>query len=510
MMNRREFLLNIPPTLAALGRAVHPTRGISAIRNVPLSYEIDAEHRTGTIPENMMGLSYESAQLCSPDFFSPANRVLVNLFRTLSSKGVLRLGGHTDEFTYFKRDASTRPPPWSPKPTQPGKLVPITPEALQQLRRFLDSAGWTCIYGLNLGVATAEQVVQEALAVSQILGPKLEYLQIGNEPNNYIRNNLRPATWNEQAYVEQWSAFAREILMRVPDAKFGGPDMGAAQPWMQAFAKLTMGELGPHIVEITDHFYAEGPPTSPDATIHNMLFDTTIDSEIAVMVEEGRMARRPYRMTEANSCYSHGKPGVSDTLGSALWGGDLTLKLLSAGFSGINFHGGNAQELRKALGGHTPDDTLIGGKFLDFDYTPIDGTPTEGYTARPIFYGMLLASQMAGSDLIAGSFSSPQKNLTAYSFIANAGELVQVALFNKDEHSNEVLLHCNRSFSTASAMRLGAPSVESTSGVSLGGAFVSAGGHWEPRSGERLRRTQENGFKLFIPPTSAVLVQMNR
>ena len=51
-----------------------------------------------TVAADFMGLSYENLQLEDPAFFSPANRGLVEQFRNLSARGVLRLGGNTSEF----------------------------------------------------------------------------------------------------------------------------------------------------------------------------------------------------------------------------------------------------------------------------------------------------------------------------------------------------------------------------------------------------------------------------
>src|ERR1700730_4694788 len=47
------------------------------------------------------------------------------------------------------------------------------------------------------------------------------------------------------------------------------------------------------------------------------------------------------RMAESNSVYEGGKPGISDTLGAALWGVDVMFTLAEARWLGINFHGEN-------------------------------------------------------------------------------------------------------------------------------------------------------------------------
>jgi hypothetical protein len=511
-MNRRRFLYAAPSGLMLLNQARRAGWAFGQATAGPLSFEVHAEDRRGFIPESMMGLSYESTQLGEPDFFAPTNKNLVRLFHTLSRHGSLRLGGNTSEFTYFKTNQSTQAPPWSPAPTQPEALTPITPLALRNLRAFLDVTGWSCIYGLNLGTATPERIAEEAAAVTEILGPRLDYLQIGNEANNYIRYRLRPNTWNEKAFFEQWLTFARAVVARVPAARLGGPDMGADPIWIVPFAEQAAAALRSNLVAITDHFYAEGPPTSPESTMQTLLFGTKkIDKEIDATVAAGHATHLPYRMTEVNSCYSGGKPGVSNTLGAALWAGDLTLKLLEAGFCGINFHGGSARQIRASLGGTLPGDSLTKTEADDSYYTPIAGTATVGYTARPIFYGMLLASHMAGSTLVGGAFSEQQADVTGYAAMAPTGHELQIALFNKGANATEVRLRSGSvAYRQGEVLRLTGSGMTATADVSFGGAAVMADGHLPAGNPERLRRLEAGTFSIVLPPASAGLVRLSR
>ena len=61
-----------------------------------------------------------------------------------------------------------------------------------------------------------------------------------------------------------------------------------------------------------------------------------------------------YRMTEGNSCYRGGKPGMSDAFAASLWAADYMLELASLGCAGVNLHGGKSEFLTAGLGGHTP------------------------------------------------------------------------------------------------------------------------------------------------------------
>src|SRR5208337_2386792 len=120
-----------------------------------------------------------------PSFFSKANSGLVREFKALSSRGVLRLGGNTSEFEYWKPTAS------SAEPEHPGirevegepkaQYYAVTPEAVRNLAGFLKATGWTCLYGIGMGSNTPERAADEAEFVAKTLGPGLQYFQIGNE-----------------------------------------------------------------------------------------------------------------------------------------------------------------------------------------------------------------------------------------------------------------------------------------------------------------------------------------
>ncbi|MFC6644194.1 hypothetical protein ACFQBQ_01015 [Granulicella cerasi] len=496
-MDRRTFLVGVPATLALLrGNLLAETTKPASILTV------HPDDVIASMPHDFMGLSYESTQLGEPEFFSPQNTGLIRLFRTLSPSGNLRLGGNTSEFSYFKAAPSTPPPAYTPLPTQPATLTPITPQALRNLRGFLDATGWNCIYGLNLGTATPERVAEEAAEVAQILGTKLKYFQIGNEPNNYIRYKLRPTTWNASAYIDEWLPFAQAVLKRVPHSRVSGPDMGAEREWMELFAQRVPPILGDRLAEITDHFYAEGPPTSPASTIEALLHNKKILPEIAVMQSAGKLAHLPYRMTEVNSCYLGGKPGVSNTMASALWAGELTLRLLAAGFSGINFHGGSARQIKASLGGTLPGDDVAKASAADSYYTPIAGSQQEGFHARPIFYGMMLAAKMANGKLVRVS-GSDGDNLIAYASLGGSG--LRMALFNMTAAHHAVAIDASARYDEVVCQTLSAPAVDATTGIQFGAAEVDARGDFTAtQSAQKLR--EGRNFEYQLAPFSAVMI----
>src|SRR5215469_7425506 len=178
MLTRRKFL-------ATTACAISATRLRAQDRNkVRVALKIPKEATGPRMPIDFVGLSYEVQQLTDPSFFSAHNTGLIREFKALSSTGVLRLGGNTSEFAYWK------PTPGSPEPQHPhirevtgepkAQYYAVTAEAVRNLAVFLEATGWTCLYGIGMGTNTPERAANEGEFVAKTLGGNLQYFQIGN------------------------------------------------------------------------------------------------------------------------------------------------------------------------------------------------------------------------------------------------------------------------------------------------------------------------------------------
>ena len=77
------------------------------------------------------------------------------------------------------------------------------------------------------------------------MGERLEYFQIGNEPDLYqdANNGTRPPGWGFADYLREWTGYAEAIAARVPAARFGGPDVGASSDWVTRFGEEIPGKV---------------------------------------------------------------------------------------------------------------------------------------------------------------------------------------------------------------------------------------------------------------------------
>jgi hypothetical protein len=445
MLTRRRFLATAACTMAAA--RLH-SQGQSKVR-VALSIPKDA---TGPhMPIDFVGLSYEVQQLADPSFFSAQNSGLIREFKALSSTGVLRLGGNTSEFAYWK------PKPDSPEPEHPqvrevvgepkAHYYAVTVEAVRNLAEFLEATGWTCVYGVGMGTNTPARAAEEAVFVSETLGDRLQYFQVGNEVDLFDRHLRDPKTWSAKTYLQEWLALARAIAARVQAAKFGMPDVASKVSWLTEIAdEWSSPQAPPRVTTLTHHYYFGGPATNPEVNVPNLLKPATMQkvqntANIAAAAASKMGAR--VRMTEGNTCYRGGKPGVSDVFAAALWSADYSLLLASNDYSGVNLHGGTGKSVANSVGGALPGDSLLQAKGESPEqiaahphpfYTPI-GTFGSDYVLEPVAYGLKFAGLFSGGTLLKTDFSTRLQdtgvNATAYAAKLPGGQ-TSVIILNKD------------------------------------------------------------------------------
>ena len=503
-MNRREFIrLSAAASVAGLTLPCNPPSAfaeVSSSASVRLTLHLD---RLGNkIGDDFTGLSYESAQLGNPQFFSGDNAELAGFIQKLGRSGILRIGGNTSEFTHWagngakgedtaeskrlrERDKTNSiayalavGPDTGHKAPAP---VNITPLAIRNLRDFLDVCGWKLIYGLNMGTGTPDAAADEASYVMDAVGSKLIAFQLCNEPDLFYRNGIRKENYDFKQFATEWKRFYDTIRERVPNAHFAGPDTAYNNEWLVPFAKQFKSEAA----FLSQHYYAEGPPTDPSMTIERLLKpNPKLQAEFEGMKQTVHESGLPFRLAETNSCYQGGKAGVSDTFASALWGADLMYQLATEGGMGINFHGGGYGW-----------------------YTPIAGTREDGFLARPIYYGMLLFAQAGAGQLVESKLDGLEQapRLTAYCLRGEAGA-IKVAAFNKNlNRSVRLTVDTGQRSQRLSALRLQAPREDDTTDITFGGTPVGASGAWSPAREEKL--SAKNGVALIeLPAASGALI----
>ena len=456
------------------------------------------------VSEQLVGLSYETLQMHNPQFFAPGNDALIGLLRTLNPHGILRLGGNTSDFSVWSEYHGPLPSfQQLPHAVFPRPYT-ITPDQLANLAGFLRTTGWRLIFGVNLRSDVPEMAAELAEAVQRAAGDSLFAIQIGNEANDYHRDAQHFIDYDR--YFDRWQRTAHAIRKRVA-VPIAGPDTGANTDWVLRFADQV-----PDAVALSRHYYRGGAP-EPTSTVQELLGgDPGFLTEVAQIARAADRHRIPFILSEANSFWGGGKLGISNTFAAALWGGDFVLACAQAGMSSINIHAGVLSILETSLDksvapapiGSSLEDRLdaISGR-----YSPIAGDVGQGFYARPLYYGLLLAQQFAGGEFMPTTLQADGINLTAYAAVKNGQRML--AVFNKDMARNaRVRVKLEAPASSARVWRMQAPALDDVHHCTLTGAQVSGEGKWSPRDQERVALSHDT-FELKMPRTSAALVWLD-
>ena len=448
-MDRREFVFGAASAgVAWFGRGGDGTDAAARItlpaNGAPL------------MPADFVGLSYEMGQLYNARFFDRDNLPLVSAFRALNTSGVLRLGGHLSNITPWEGVGQSDPKqvrgvrhgiedywewPLVDPVVQQNKRGMLTRKAIENMRGFLDAVGWRLIYGLNFASGSAARAADEAAAVAEIMGDRLIAFVIGNEVDGFGDDPFfREKGYGFEQYIGEYETWVKTIGARVPEAKFAGPDTdGKVDTWVLEFARRTHGDA----VLLTSHYYGMGPASDAGMTAERLLRKDhpELEAQIAA-VDAARQAAggTPYRMDEGNSCFGGGRKDVSDAYASALWAADYILRVASAGFAGVNLHGGGVGV-----------------------YTPIESSASEPALPRPVYYGMQFAQMFAGYR-VARCVLETSANITAYQ--GRKPEKTLLAFVNKGEAAVRVALP--EKFARAKQVRiwgLNGPALAAKAGV---------------------------------------------
>jgi hypothetical protein len=443
--------------------------------SVAVKIEVDTNTVLSRISPDFLGFGYETSAVAQSNYFSSGNAALIQLYRNLSSHGLIRIGGNISDHTRYVPDGA-------PVVHTEKQVTIINQTNLADLAAFARATGWKVMWGLNLGTGSKSEAAQEAVAVAEALGDRLQSFEIGNEVD--IHNGYGLNYHGFDGYYSNYLSYKATIRSALPTAVFSGPDVAGNLGWLTAFAGIESGD----VKLLTHHYYRTGAG-SPGATIETLLKPDDIWRgklhNLKATCEEKGLA---FRINEINSFSGGGKSGVSDTFTSSLWCLDYLFRLASYGGEGVNM------------------ETDINQLGWISHYSPIIHDATGHCLACPEYYGLLAFALAGRGDLLDLHLEKNDLNLTAYATRDDQGTL-WITVVNKDvARDADLKTVLPEGIASVQVFRLQAPSVESKDRVSLAGTEVSADGKWAPGMPGRIT-VEANTARLMVPHVSAVLLR---
>jgi hypothetical protein len=465
--------------LIAVGAPPQPARAATTEVRVALGH-LGPPMRAG-----FAGLSLEMGDL--PQVAQDGSRGnLVALLRGIGP-GVLRFGGSTADHT-------TAYSPGGPVP--PWARTRILPGHFDLLRALLRRSGWGAVLTADLGHLDPAAAAQMLAAASQRLGPRLVGYEIGNEANAFGQYGERAKGWGYPQYRLEVDAYRQAISAVAPALPLLGPDTATPgdPAWVARFAQDERPAL------LTPHFYPTNDCFGTVPTLDQLLGPQLMANQegmLRLFATVGRFTRIPVRLGETNNVACAGTAGVSDTMGAALWAVRYAITALRAGLVGLDFH------------------TLPGqcGSYTSFCTPSPDAGAAGLLRAQPEYYALLLLRGLVGRHLARATISPPAPGLTADAFADRSRRRLDVVVVNTTATGTApatVRLRVGRRPASGTILRLQAPGLAATSGITFGGAAVAPDGRWRPAMARRVRPSRDGSVRISVPAGSAALVQLIR
>ena len=454
----------------------------SARQSFPLLVSLLANVNIGStrgnaVSSTFMGLSHEwnQAQSMMGNSSTGINSIYRQLLTNLTAYGSgpinLRIGGNSTDNT-----------------------VEPTSTTVEPFVEIVQAVGAHFNLGVNLGSSNVNLATDQAKAyVNQMPAGSLDAIEIGNEPDLYIKNGIRPAGYTVQDYFSEFQTWRASIE---PVIAGGTKLMGTA--WsatgmlsnVQTFESAQSGALG----AFSQHFYATSPVNNP--AVDFLLTPTAATAgpvSVASAVITTHGYNLPFRMGETNSMSNAGTRGISDAFGAALWSIDTMFEYANVGVDGVNWEASDGNYV-------TP--------FYFASVTSKGRTTFTLNSVAPLYYGLLLFQNATqnGAKLLSVSLDTPA-NLKAWATIDASGT-PRLVVINKDEVQNGNVSVSLPGYTQATVLRLTAPSYQSTSGVTLAGQTFDGSTDGTIRGTQTLETIDgTNGvFQLPMSITSAALV----
>jgi hypothetical protein len=437
------------------------------------------------IPARFLGLSLEQASLLS---YTGANAnainpALVALIRNLGPAPVLRLGGDSTDWGWY-RTAGTATPPWARFTLSRGWLEVARALAAQTSSKL--------ILGVNLEADSTRIASTEARAMLSVIGPgPIAALELGNEPELYASFNWyrtrsgvgvkgRPPGWDSARYSADFRRIAASLPGTVPVAgpAAGGPEiLDSLGSFLAANRRVKLATVHAYPLKHCPHGHYVSPA--------QVVAESSTLGLARLIGGYARTAARhgvALRLDETNAISCGGEPGVSDSFATSLWSLDTLFAMASEGVDGVNVQ----------------DSTGSGRLFA------LAGDSARVY---PIYYGLAMFAQAApaGSRLLSLSGSAVRGAVRAWA-TRGADGATRVVLINTLARAQTVAILARGSSATVETLT--AHGLGATGGVRLGGRSFNSAGRLAGSSQSQRLSAAAGAFRVRVPAASAALVSI--
>jgi hypothetical protein len=484
----RPSLTRSPGGLASVGRGAKQ-----------VTVTLAPSGRTVALPRSFFGLSIETWTVRDVvRRLALYERALALLRVPGDGAQILRVGGDSTDQTYWH---AALPPgrPWAFK---------VTRRWLSDLGTIVRGSQLHVIVGLNAIAHAPRMAAAFARATIRSLPPRSVIgFEVGNEPDLYHHRYgnafpaalrwartpaLRANVYTADFYDTTFQSYAIALRTVAPRVPLLGPAVAnpwRARGWLTAIVdgdRNSLGVLSAHRYPLSAcYHHASYRPFPTIARLLGERASAGMADSVEHAVAYAHRNRLRFRLTEFNSVTCGGRPGVSNTFATALWGPDALFELLRTGVDGVNLH--------------VRTDTVNAPYRID----------SRGFYARPAMYGLIMFVRALGpgARLTPIVMHRPIAHVKVWA-VRTAGGQLHVLAIDKSARPVRLALALRGASGPASVQRLLAPSVRDQHGVTLAGQRLNARGQWVGQRVVETLRRHRGVYRLALPRFSAALISV--
>lgn len=354
----------------------------------PLNVNVSQDPLGTSLTKGLVGISLEATDLADPAL-SSSNASTVKLLQE-ADQPVLRFGGNAVDRRFFWTSSNEAVPATGYSGDKAHPVRAVGPADLARLNTLLEASDATVSLTVDLGHYDPARAADMAKHAAEIFGPRLLSITVGNEPNGYGSNGVRPGGYSTGQYVEELEEYANAINAVAPNVPLSGP--GAYdQKWWQPFIDADIAQkkiLSFHNYPLHSCDGKADPKASP--TLANLMsplmHDRAADYQKDAL-EAGRAAGIETWLPETGIAACPGSNETSRTHASALWTADYALNAAQLGITRIGFH----SSLLTCKGGPPMSVICSGGPYLK---------PNGQVSGRANFFGISMVAEMEGGKFL--------------------------------------------------------------------------------------------------------------
>ena len=421
------------------------------------------------------------------------------LMKTLAAAGnggaVVRVGGNS-------ADESA----WMPSgPLPAGSTYRITGADFAAYSAAVPAWNGSIILDTTLRYTDGAAAAAHASAATSALGKILAETEVGNEPDLFFENGIRPPTYGYAEYVREYAVVAAAVAAVLPGSRPLQGGTWCSPHWSEANFSDYMARAGALMGSVSLHRYAGSHCRGDTMTIAQLMADKAaagLAAGVAPQVTVAAAHGVPLRLGEGNSVSCGGMPGVSDRWASALWAVDALFSMAAVNVSRWHFHGMPAGPYATAV---WPDITQ------------------DVVRVQPLFYGLLAFAQVAagGAALQAVSAATTNAFIKCWA-VRDAAGTWRVVVLHKDPtptglaNATVTIVPRGAPLVGAASLTRGLPGAAGLASayddsISLGGLSYSATSDGMPAGApavETVPAGANGDFTFSLPPYSMAILSL--